>query len=594
MLDTRMARDGTQKLTPRRRSSLAVLLATGCLAAGLLAGGCAREAVGPFDPSQLSLAQREAAQNSTYTPMGDLSTQYQDWRGRREREDTPPPTPPPGRTLTGNEPRVPLTLEEVIRRTVVNNLDVKVASYQPAIEATRVLEAQARFDPTLFATLGSEITNRTTAGTFIQDPSNNFRSTISDRQRQVQYTGASGVRQILEGGGQIEARYQLRRTDLNPTTFLIDPYTEADLVLQLTQPLLRDFGGQVNRARIDISRNNQRLSVLDFRNSVEESVALAEQLYWQLVAAQLQVGNAERLLERTIRTADIIQQRLANDATRLDLTQAQADAEIRRSVLVRAQARVRDLSDQLKQLMNDPQLPVTGLDLIVAESKPLEQPVRFDLAEMLETASVNRIELSQQQLRVNNASITLDAAKNNLLPSLNFIGSINPSGLSDSWDGAISSQADFNRISYSVGLQMEIPLGNREARAIYRRSLLQRTQAITQFSSLLSQVALDVKTRAREVETSWQELVNARAAKFAQEQSLRAIQVQEDTGQPLTPFFVRNKLDTQARLAEAEAQEYSALAAYNVALSQLERAKGTLLRYNNITLEEAGMSLARR
>ncbi|MFN4242505.1 MAG: TolC family protein [Tepidisphaerales bacterium] len=578
----------------RRQVAWALWLAVaGAGLAGVGGGGCAREPVAPFDPRQVGLAERRAAKDAPLTPMGELSTQYQDWRGRREREENPPPPPPPGRVLTGEERRVPLTLEQVIQRVVANNLDVKVASVQPAVEATRVLEAQARFDPTLFGTLGAEVTNRTTAGSVIPDPNNNFSTIISDRQRQVQYTGATGIRQILEGGGQIEARYQLRRTDLNPSTFLIDPYSEADLVLQLTQPLLRDFGGQVNRARIDIARNNQRVSVLEFRNAVEEAVAKAEQVYWQLVAAQLQVGNAERLLERTIRTADILQQRLANDATRLDLTQAQADAEIRRSVLVRAQARVRDLSDQLKQLMNDPELPVAGPELIVAESRPLEQPVRFDLAELLETASVNRAELSQQQLRINNASITLEAAKNNLLPSLNFVGSVNPSGLATTFDRAISSQADFNRISYSLGLQMEIPLGNREARAIYRRSLLQRTQAMTQYASLVSQVTLDVKTRLREVETTWQELVNARAAKFAQEQSLRAIQVQEDTGQPLTPFFVRNKLDTQARLAEAEAQEYAALANYNVAISQLERAKGTLLRYNNITLDERGTGRTR-
>ncbi len=570
---------------------VAIWCAAGAVAMAMGAG-CAREPLDPFAPDEVGAIQRNAARDQATAELSSLEQGYRDWEGRREREASSA-TRPAAATLpvtTGGEPTVQMSLESAIRRSVVNNLEVRVAGYGPAIESTRVLEAQARFDPTIFSNVGADVSNRDTAGSFIQDPANNFGGRLANSSSQVQYTGASGVRQILEGGGQVEARYQLRKTDQNPTSFATDPFSEADLVLQLTQPLLRDFGGQVNRARIDIARNNQRVSLLDFRQAVETTVADVEQSYWQLVAAQKQVEIAERLLDRTIRTSDIISLRLENDATKLQLSQAQADADSRRAALIRARARVRDLSDRLKQLINDPDFPVASATVLVATSAPLEQPIRFDYEELLNAATAYRLELAQQQLRTNNATVTIGAAKNNLQPQLNFVGSLNPSGGGNEFDRAISSQSDFNKLSYAAGLQFEIPIGNREARAIYRRSQLQRQQSITQYQSLVNQVAEDVRVRAREVETSWQELYNFRNARFAQEQALRAIQSQEDAAEPLTPFFVRNKLDTQARLAESEAQEIASLSGYNVAISQLERAKGTLLRYNNISLEENGLT----
>jgi outer membrane protein TolC len=54
----------------------------------------------------------------------------------------------------------------------------------------------------------------------------------------------------------------------------------------------------------------------------------------------------------------------------------------------------------------------------------------------------------------------------------------------------------------------------------------------------------------------------------------------------MNPSFIETKLDAQLRLSTAQQQEITALTNYNLALAKLERAKGTLLRYDNVTLEE--------
>jgi outer membrane protein TolC len=255
-------------------------------------------------------------------------------------------------------------------------------------------------------------------------------------------------------------------------------------------------------------------------------------------------------------------------------------------VLISARSRVRDLSDQLKRLMNDPSLPVSSNTLILPATPPVEEPIRFDLEDQINTAMEFRFELGQQQLRVSSAEIAQEVAKNNLLPQLNIVGSVSISGLGNDIDTAFTDQDDFGNISYTIGLQFEIPIGNRAARATWRRALLQRQQAVVQYQNLIDQIAFEVKTGLREVDTRWDQMIALRQARFAQEGALRAIEQRETAGEPLTPTFVQLKLDTQERVANARSQEVEAISNYNFGLAQLEQRKGTLLRYNNIMMEE--------
>ena len=54
----------------------------------------------------------------------------------------------------------------------------------------------------------------------------------------------------------------------------------------------------------------------------------------------------------------------------------------------------------------------------------------------------------------------------------------------------------------------------------------------------------------------------------------------------MDPTFVQLRLDSQARLAEVERAQAQSQAAYCIAIAKLEKAKGTLLRYDNVILEE--------
>jgi len=554
------------------------------VAAALLAG-CGLTEPAPFDPRDLQQPDRSSATQLQPLPMKPLPTTLQ---SLPPPEEAPTTYPSDKIRPLGNDPTIRLSLREIVQRSVINSKEVRVSGYDAAIAETKVVEEEGHFDPILFTNLKYEHQDQRTAGQVIVDPQNPSKNELLSVERGDIYTLEPGVKQELASGGQASISYQIQDSEFQPRTFVTNPFWENQLKLQLTQPLLREFGGEVNQARITVARNDQRVSILDFRKTLEENIADIEKDYWDLVEAEQEVRIQEELLNRTRDTADVLIKRFVagGDVSRVQVSQATASVRSREAVLIAARARIGDLSDDLKRRMNDPDFPVTGQVVILSSDLPLETRIQFDPKEQIDTAMENRLELGQQQIRINSADVAVVVGKNGLLPKLDLQTTVGLQGLASSDGSAIRQQLDDGHISYAFGLELEVPIGNREARAVYRRSLLQRSQAIEQYGLLVEQVSQDVKTSLREVQTTWEELGARRQARFAASDSLLAIEQQQEHGEALTPTFVQLKLDSQERLADAEREEATALSAYNNSLAHLERSKGTLLRYNNVVMQE--------
>jgi len=262
------------------RSNLA--LAAAVLGAMALMGCSDVNDPKPFDPRELQSKQRDAShQFSNITDdksLTELPTTLPATTRRSSTTSTQPVIPP---GFDAGVPTTKMSLREMVQRTVANNLDVKVAGYDPAIEGTRVVENEAKFDPVYFADAQYERRDNLTAGNFVSDPSTNATA-ISFLDQADIYTADTGVKQNLPSGGQARLRYSTSYNDVAPIRSSLNPYWENNLSLEITQPLFRNFGSDVNRANITIARNNQRISLLDFRKSLEEQIANTETTYWNL------------------------------------------------------------------------------------------------------------------------------------------------------------------------------------------------------------------------------------------------------------------------------------------------------------------------
>lgn len=553
----------------------------------LAATGCVSDPL-PFAPLSEQQQERQLAGEIKYPPTPAYPTTMQS----QFAPYAPPPNAAATRPATGpslaDAQVVPMTLADLIKASVANSHTVKVAGYDPAIAETRIIEAQANFDPAFFINTQYQRQDIPTGGELITLPSNPFATPppifTTSKTRTFQFQ--SGIQQNLASGGQASISYQSQLTDLDPQTTQINPLYTSQIALDLTQPLLRNFGADVNGARIVLERNNTKVSVLDYRLALEKNIFQIEQGYWQLVQAQSDVEADEELLRQTEHTANIEANRYTQDATREGISQTITAVNQRRALLVRAKAKMADLSDQLKRMINDPDLPVSSALLIIPATPPALEQIQFDLNDQIRTAMDCRPELAQQQYKIENAGTILNVARNNLLPQLDLKTELSFIGGDASFNDALDNQLDWGHINYSAQLQLQVPIGNRAAKAIYRRSLLQREQAIETYRDTESQVVADVKMALRDVQTSWDEIVSNRRAVFAAEDALSANLARQASNQPLTPEFLQLQLDRQADVANTKLAYDQSVANYETALAKLEQVKGTLLRYDNIVLQE--------
>ena len=591
--------------TPRpARCSTALPGAAGAIAVALVAcalggGGCVRTPpTVPFEPRAMQARQLDVAQPAAYarrpaledqprTASGVLDVEALAARASRDAaalSDGGPSTQP----TTGPAPaEIELSLADCVRLATLNNHDVRVAAFGPAIEETRVVEAEARFDPSFqqrfeFQYSDQQITNL--AGAFAGP------AIVNDLQRN--YSSSTSLTQPLGNGGEASITYGVTYLDAqgNVDRGLTDTAEtfQSSLTLRFTQPLLRDFGSDVNRARIVINRNNQRVEVLAFRNAIEETALTVEQAYWQLYAAEREVGIQRDLLGRTVEASDRIARRLAvaQDTDRGQVSQALIGVNQRQIALVQAEARRADLSAQLKRLIADPDLPILGPTRIVPTTEPVAQPLVFDAGDSVEAALLYRPELAQQVVRVASSEAALQVGRNSVLPRLDFVVTGGVQGLDDAYGTAVSNQFGFEGFTAGAGLQLEVPLGNRAARSVLRRALLQRLQAIAEYGRLIDQITFEVDVALRRVDTAYAVLLKSRELTASAEEQVRVSDNQEQNAASLDAAFVDRRLRFLDTLAVAQNAESRALADFNAALAEFERSKGTLLRYNNIVLAE--------
>ncbi|MDB5304327.1 MAG: putative efflux system outer membrane protein, partial [Phycisphaerales bacterium] len=371
--------------------------------------GCGLKSPPPFDPLAIQRAERIPSREAPQQSMPPLPTTLEDIgesssdaasrpaSGPASQPDSQPASQPataqkydidvsasPGRARPG-EMIVRMPLQDVIQRSVLHSNEVRVAGYDPAVAKTRILEAQARYDPVFFLNAKYEHQDVPIAGQATQNyvnPTTLLQLTV---ERGEVYTGESGIKQLLPTGGQVQLSYQTQYNYLLPQRFALNPYWDDQLKFQITQPLLRDFGYQINQAKITIARNDYRVSVLDFRKALEDNIAELEKDYWQLQEAEQEVLIQEALLKQSHAMYDILfgRQRAGADVSRVQTMQALASIRTREATLIRAKARIRDVSDDIKRRMNDPDFPVTGNAVIFPFDPPSETKIEFLIADQV-------------------------------------------------------------------------------------------------------------------------------------------------------------------------------------------------------------------
>lgn len=472
----------------------------------------------------------------------------------------------PARTVT-------VSLERAVRSALEHNNSVQFGRISPAIQEQQLLAAEAAFDWTLFSSLtwdNSDSARVSIGGQPSVDQNQSLSSTL-------------GIRRSLIGGGRFTMQQELAYTDQATPgqTFSPNPANDFKWTFQWDQPLLRNAGSEVSRAQIRVTRNAERNAVQTLKRDMIKTANDTEQTYWRLVRAYADLRITQRLYERGKKTRDQVQQRAIIDANNAQIADATARVESRRADILRAQANLQLLSNQLKTFMNDPTMPVGSEVILVPADQPADEPVQFSLLECLRTSVQHRPEVVNAMLSIDDASIRQEVADNQRLPDLTLRLQTQLSAIDNE---PMKAYADLGErfIDYLAGLNFEMPIGNRAAEAGYRQRRLERMQSVIAYRNTVQQVVSDTKTALYKIAFNYPLIEQTRASRYAAANVLRVADIEKEQGLGYTPERLNIELNNQESLSRAEQSEIEAVTDYNIAIADLFASMGTTLERNNV------------
>jgi len=465
-----------------------------------------------------------------------------------------------------------LTLENAVRLALENNRSIKVDNYSRAIARANLLAAYGQFEPAIGFDRSYNQTNSASFAT----TDTGFLPVTTFIQSDTYSLSLGGLMpwglQYSIGGNSTNQRGSYNGFTDNYLTFG---------GVQVKQPLLRGFGLSANLLGVRVARADRRISEWQYRQTVIDTVTNVAIAYSNLVAAHenLRIARKSRDLAANL-LAENERRAQVGSMSANDVTSARARTALREEAILFAARGVRDGDNQLRLLMGEAAFSIDGPLLEVAA--PPAPDLAVQPAEGLKQALQLRPDYQQARLGMDKSRYNAAAARNQLLPQVDFVGSYGYTGLDQNFAESRRLVADKDHRAFSAGVVVSVPLTLMQGRGRARAARLQYRQAEADVKRMEENIALSVAAAAGQIETTAQRVAATRAALGLTQQSLDE-EIKKLRAGVSSTF---NVLYIQDQLAGAENSYIQAQADQRRAAALYEHETGTTLGHFQVTLAD--------
>jgi len=478
-----------------------------------------------------------------------------------------------------------LTLQKAIQMALAKNFRIQVEQFNPKIAKAQQQSASGKFDPVaeISYTYSSNEQELRTLNTNINDPTLTPGDPTPDLfARSSGQEADASISGLLPTGLTYDIGPSLNIDDSNQR----DPdYTRYNSFVgaSVTQPLLKNFGTDVNLASIRVARANQAISQWQLRQEVMDVVTDTISTYAELFFAIENLG-----VER--RSRELAAQLLKDNEKRaeigvmspLDVMQAKSDFASREERVLVAERSVADNENFLKQLVTD---EISGLfDTRLSILQPeLPNNVAPDRTKDFARAFELRPDYRQQLLDIQKRQINVVFTRNQALPRLDLVGSLGLNGIDTSFLSSFERAAGSrNRnTAWDIGAIFSVPIPNNTGKGNLDVAKLESLRALVDLKRLEQTILVEADNAAGQIDTTRKRIEASRVAREFAQATLDAAQARLSSG-TTTTFEV---LQFQRDFATAEVNELRARADFIIAVARYARLTGATLDRNRIFLE---------
>ncbi len=343
---------------------------------------------------------------------------------------------------------------------------------------------------------------------------------------------------------------------------------QSRLAVTLTQPLLKGGGFKVTLENLTQADRNLLYALRDFANYRREFIVDIVSRYYNVLQARDTVRNnwvAYEGFRKNVEREEALAEEDRRTQTELgQLRQAMLQAE---SQWVNA---IRDYQGQLDAFKIELGLPVEDkfvLDEDELDRLEIEDP-GIQRAEAVDVALVARPDLQTVGDQVEDAERRIEVAKVELQAGLDAVGGYE--AISD--PGDITPNINFERRSWSAGLQLDLPLDRKAERNFFRSTLIELERAKREETLAHDQVRLQIYDDWRALEQAKRNYEISQLGVALAERRLEEQRLLSDLGQG----EARDLVDAQRDLVNSLNQRTSTLVDHTLARLRLWQDMGIL------------------
>ncbi|NCA82695.1 MAG: TolC family protein [Opitutae bacterium] len=467
-----------------------------------------------------------------------------------------------------------LTLSECVGLALENNLELKIGKISRAVAKQEVEAAKGGYDPEL--SVSAKRTHEETAGEGAGTAAGALEVLGTETDNDAYEASVGGA----TGLGGLSYKVGARTGDSEGTR-AGNPFdaSTGSAGLTLTQPLLKGFKSDATRYSVALARGQSEEARVELEAKVQEVLAQVEKAWYALVRARESIRVQEDAVRLATQLYEDNRRKVQIGAmSLLDEKQAESQAASARAELSTARRAYAEAQNQLKSLVFADHRNFRGTGLAAAGELEA-RPVAVNLAAAGERALLDRPALRQARLALERQGITVRHQRNQTLPSLDLVGGAGVAASDEETRGDVFDRMEAADEPYwTVGVTLAFPLGNRAAKSRHAQSLATEEKLRLQLQQLEETALVEVDDAAAAVATGLERVQATEEARAYAEQALQAEQRKLASGKS-TSFVV---LQLQRDLTQARNAEIQALVDYNLQLSALALAQGTMLERHGV------------
>ncbi|MGO9478585.1 MAG: TolC family protein [Limisphaerales bacterium] len=490
--------------------------------------------------------------------------------------------------VAGNEsPIVELKLTDYLQQVLQNNESIQAQMLEAEVNRRKARGEYGIFEPDLEASI-MRVSNQRT-NNVQQQAAQSGQSYFSERN--TIYDG--GLETLVPTGGKIRLGATLSDlgNNVNPygniftaTNVWIQQY-QTFVGATITQPLLKNGGFTTTLAAIRLAALESDIAFQQYRRQLMTVIFQAEGTYWNLYFAQEQIRFFDDSVAVAQTVLDDSRGKLqAGQGAELDVMEAQSALALRNTKRNDALQNYFDALGHLQMLTGRPPMPYqmgSGNPTIRAADTPGETNAPLSYADSFEKAfSLNPDYLIQNE-KMNQELVRLGFARNQMLPELNLKAGYGFNGLgvtpADAWNVAASQ--DFP--SWSVGLELTVPLGgNIKGRNFFSAAKLSLQEAYLNLKGAQTEIANGLSVSIQKAQ-AWQQSIQSYKTVVHYNEELLKTELERLRAGTVDPQKV---LEIEAALLDSRQDLANALTRYRRALLEVELSDGTILKNRNLDI----------